>query len=174
MPFCRFGADLERESARVVHDHAHREDVLRLRQRAHAVRLGRLDPEIRELGQVLGDGVVQFKLALLDEDGDRHAAEALRLRALHVGIVRRDRALGRDVRVADARDLLGARLAEDADRARQLAVVDERLQRVAREGRGGREDGTDEHEARPAFRGRGAVGTALRAVRGPAGEIRSS
>ncbi len=139
------GADFEREAAGVVQNHAHREDVLRLFERLDVVRHAAVHPQRREFGQIFRDGIVERDFAFLDELGDRHAAEALRLRTHHEHVVDRDRTFLRDVGVSDAVDLLDAVVVHDRNRAGELPPFDPRLQRVADDARPGR--------ARPCRRG---------------------
>ena len=129
-------ANLEREAARMVQHHADRQRGLRLDKRLHVVLHAAVDPQRLELGQVLRDRIVETDLPLLDELRNRHAAEALRLRTLHERIVQRNRTLRARVGIADAVDLLSPVVVDDRNRARQLTVLDIRLEHVADHTRG--------------------------------------
>ncbi len=124
------GARLEREAASVVEAHAHGEDVLRLDERPDAIALAAVHPERRKLGKILGDGVVEADLPIFHELRDSHAAEALRLRALHVDVVCGDLALRGDIGVAKARRLGHAVAVEHAHHARELPFFDIRRKRI--------------------------------------------
>ena len=93
----------------------------------------RLDPKRLELGQVLGHGIVEVELPFLHENGDRHAAEAFRLRTLHIDVVQGDRTLGVGVGIAETGRLLDTILVEHADGPGQLAGINILLERVLRE-----------------------------------------
>ena len=105
-------------------------DVLRLDERPDAIALAAVHPERRKLGKILGDGVVKADLSIFHELRDRHAAEALRLRALHVDVVCGDLALRGDICVAEARRFGHAVAVEHAHHARELPFFDIRRKRI--------------------------------------------
>ncbi len=145
----------------MVEAHPHCERGLGLDQHADIVGLKRLHPEGPEFRQVLGDGVVERKQPLLDEDCGGDAAEPLSLRALHEGVVEGHAAPCGDIGPPDARNLRPVPGADDADRARQLAGVDPRLDGRGHARRGRWREGGRERVLRVERRDRGEGGRNL-------------
>ena len=112
----------------MVQDHSNCQDVLGLVKRFDAVPVAVLHPKFVELRQILRNGIIQRDFALLDQLGNRHATEALCLRALHENIIESDGTLLLHIRIADAASLLHAVIVENADRSRQFATINIGLQ----------------------------------------------
>ena len=138
------GANLKRETAGVVHDHADRQRVLRPFQGFDTVLVGNQNPEFPEFRKVFRDRIIQRNFTLFNQHRNRHAAETFGLRALHVDIVHRDRTPRSDIRIPDACRLLNPVLVEDVDRSRELSALHIRHQRILCK-RGLRVHGTPVH-----------------------------
>ena len=119
----------ERQAGRVAEDVADGDGLRGLFEQDVVVVTLDGDPLVPELGEEFGDGVVERHLPLIDEHHERRGGHRLRLRRDPEEGVGRHRRFGGDVEVADgieAEDLV--LVCDQGDGARQLMLIDERLQ----------------------------------------------